>query len=100
MNIEQLIPKHLMSTYLMLSKAFCDGALDDESYLAVLYYFYEYMSDRNLADIISKFTGKDWGIVMNDILKARAIKLDNDVLRTVKNALDKVGFKEWCEEEL
>lgn len=99
MNVEQLIPKHLMSTYLMLSEAFCDGSLDNESYFAVLYYLYEYMSDRNLADIISKFTGKDWGIVINDVLKIRTVKLDKDILQTVKKALDKAGFKEWCEEE-
>lgn len=56
------------------------------------------MCSRNRL-IISKFTGKDWGIVMNDVLKIRTVKLDKDILQTVKNALDKAGFKEWCEEE-
>lgn len=83
----------------MLSKAFNDVELDDESYFAVIYYLYEYMSDGNLADIISIFTGKSLGIVMNDVLKVGSIKFDKDVLHAVKAALDKAGFKEWSEEE-
>lgn len=35
----------------------------------------------------------------NDVLKACSMKLDKDVLHTVKNDLDKAGFKEWSEEE-
>lgn len=95
---EKKIPEHLMTTYQLLSKAFNGVELDDESYFAVLYYLYEYMCDGNLADIISIFTGKSLGIVMNDVLKVSSMKLDKDVLYTVKNALDKAGFKEWSEE--
>ncbi|QDM45804.1 DUF3349 domain-containing protein [Paenibacillus thiaminolyticus] len=62
------IPKYLESTYMMLKSTFPNG-IGDEEYFPLISLLYEYMSDRNLAKVISSITEKDITITINDIQK-------------------------------
>ncbi|NWL90476.1 DUF3349 domain-containing protein [Paenibacillus sp. 79R4] len=93
------MPKHLESTYKMLKHAFPNGIGNDD-YFPLMSLLYEYMSDRNLAEVISSITGKDIAITLNDIQKSVSVNLSSDeVIQNIRKKLLPYGFEEWTEEE-
>jgi hypothetical protein len=64
--MQKTIPAHLASTYQLIQCAFPHG-IDNQMYFPLLRILYEHMSDRNLAQVISEYSGKDYYGVLNDI---------------------------------
>lgn len=91
------IPEYLKSTYTMLSETFPNG-ICEEDYWIILYLLYDYMSDENLALIMSFFIDKPVEIIVNDIYGVCHMELDSEVLNEVENRLNKFGFEEWKDE--
>ncbi len=93
------VPKHLESTYKMILLAYPNG-VDESKYLSLIAVLYEYMSDRNLAEVMSLFTGKEFEVALNDIYRSQSTDKphDNEV-DNVKRELLPFGFKEWTEED-
>jgi hypothetical protein len=92
-----VIPDYLRSTYQLVASAFPAG-IDQESYLPLLKVLANYMSQRNLADVVALYTGKDVGIIYNDILGAIDVVLPDNVLQRVRNALEANGLQSWIDE--
>ena len=94
------IPKHLLSTYKMIRSCFPEGIIQ-KYYYPLMTLLYDYMSNRNLADIMSICTGKDWGITYNDALLVGSVSnpVTKEELNEVKSMLLKHGYEEWIKEE-
>lgn len=93
------IPKHLKSTYRMLVEAFPEG-IDEDMYSPLLALLHEEMSDRNLAEVFSRFSGKDYSAVINDIYKSVTVnKPTKSDLSKAKERLVPFGYKKWLSEE-
>lgn len=88
------IQEFLKSTYTMILEVFPDGFCE-EYYWIMLYLLYDYMADENLALVMSYFTNKPLGVIVNDIYKAHQMKFDSELLDEIKNRLNKCGFEEW-----
>ena len=89
----------LQTTEELLKKAFPNG-MEDDLYFPLLNILEPELSDRNLATVISNFTGKEYHIVLNDIYKVKAQSFENDlVLDIVQSLLDVAGFQQWLEED-
>jgi transposase len=88
----------LKSTYILLDKAFPNG-IDERHYFSLLKVLYEHLSDRNLAEVISKVSGKAESIVLNDIYKVAANIVTCEEVPTVIEMLNFCGFSKWIEEE-
>ncbi|MNJ50969.1 hypothetical protein D3C77_462610 [compost metagenome] len=83
----------------MLKSAFPNG-IGNEDYYPIMCLLYEYMSDRNLAEVISSITEKDIAIILNDIQKSVSVNLPSDeVMQKIRKKLLPYGFEEWTEEE-
>ena len=100
LSMNNPIPEYLQSLYDLLSSAFPNG-IASEHYLPVLFMLYEYMSDRNLAEIVGTFTGKNCYRVLNDVYR---IGSSDDIpsqehIESVKKKLMEHGFEEWTQEE-
>jgi hypothetical protein len=88
-----VIPEHLKSTWALLRAAYPDG-IPDAEYFAVLENLYQHMSDRNLADVLAVFTGRDVAAVTNDVYAVGAGRQATpDVMATVRARLERVGFR-------
>jgi hypothetical protein len=96
--VKESIPKHLDSTYILLKTAFPTG-ISEEEYYPVLALLYDFMSDRNLSEVISYCTGKDEQLILNDIYAVQGMKLENENYMATKQLLIKAGYKEWTEED-
>ena len=92
------IPEYLKSTYNMLFGAFPDG-ICEEYYWVILYLLYDYMSDRNLALLMTFFVDKPLEIIMNDVYKVCYMDFNEGLLNKIKSELDRYGFEEWKKEE-
>ncbi|NKI21354.1 DUF3349 domain-containing protein [Paenibacillus dendritiformis] len=83
----------------MLKSTFPNG-IGDEEYFPLISLLYEYMSDRNLAKVISSITGKDITITNNDIQKSVSVNLaSGEVIENIRAKDLRQGFEEWTEEE-
>lgn len=91
------IVRFLKSTYTMLYQAF-PNEVDEESYWALLYLLYDYMSDENLALIMSAFVDRSLGVITNDIYKVHQMKFNKKAMEVVKRKLDQCGFEDWKKE--
>ncbi|UED70823.1 DUF3349 domain-containing protein [Brevibacillus sp. HD3.3A] len=98
MNEKYEVPPSLKSTYILLRKSFPNG-IDERYYFSLIKVLYEYLSDRNLAEIISKVSGKDENIVLNDIYKVAANIVTCEEVSAVIEMLNFCGFSKWIEEE-
>jgi hypothetical protein len=93
-----MIPKHLESTWKMLQDSFPEG-VSDQDYLPLLKVLYENMSDGNLADVVSRFTGRERGMVYNDVLKAGAgVGIEPMAVERVRERLAPFGLADWLKE--
>ena len=90
----KVIPEYLKSTYNMIAETFPNG-ICEEYYWVILHLLYEYMSDRNLALVMSYFMDKPLEVIVNDIYKACQMKFASELSGKVKDRLDKCGFEEW-----
>ncbi len=95
---ENAVPMHLVSTFNMLKKAFPNG-IDYTSYYPVVSLLYNYMSDRNLADIISYFVDKESSNILNDIYSINSVNIDDAEKNLVYEALKLAGYEEWIKKE-
>lgn len=92
-------PKYFVDTLRLLKTAFPDG-LSDEEYLPVVAMLYPFMSNRNLADVMSAFTGLDWGVAMNDMWKAQDVhSFAPEVVARLRERLLVAGFEAWSRED-
>ncbi|MDB9510259.1 DUF3349 domain-containing protein [Kamptonema animale CS-326] len=95
MQAEVTIAPYLLSTYKLIGRAFPNG-INQEDYLPLLALLYEQMSDRNLAEVIAYYTGKDYYIVLNDVYSVQS----SDVpISKVKERLLACGYDDWLQEE-
>lgn len=92
------LPEHLQSTYRMLQKSFPES-VNDESYRAILYLLYEYMSDENLSLVMSFLVNKPSYEIENDIYQIYYIPPDKETVSEVEQRLCRNGFKEWKKED-
>jgi len=92
------LPEYLESTYRMLISAFPDG-IDETLYFSLLAVLNEEMSHKNIAHVISYFTGKNKGMVTNDIYKIYHASIDRNDTEKLKKHLSKHGYEEWLREE-
>ena len=67
-----------------------------EPFLRVLY---DYMSDRNLAEIGANLMGCDRGVALNRVYKAAQLKPDDPRVREARSRLEYVGLEEWMLED-
>lgn len=93
------VPKHLESTYRMITSAYPKGVVKSK-YLPLIAVLYDYMSDRNLAEVISLCTGKDYAVVINDVYRTQSTDKPSDrEVENVRQELLPFGFEEWKEED-
>ncbi|OUR89981.1 hypothetical protein A9Q81_20360 [Gammaproteobacteria bacterium 42_54_T18] len=94
-----VIGTHLESSYRMLREAYQNG-ISDADYYPLVALLYEDFSDRNLAEVISCFTGKEYSVVINDIANSQNEMSPHpeEVIR-IRNKLERHGYSEWKLEE-
>lgn len=93
------IPAHLVSTADLISKAFPEG-VQETDYVPLLAVLYPHMADKNLAEIVSLLTGRDRGVVLNDVYAAGAgVGLDPDAVAAVRARLVTAGLDKWSLED-
>ncbi|MEA5509165.1 hypothetical protein VB715_05245 [Crocosphaera sp. UHCC 0190] len=57
------------------------------------------MSDRNLAEVISHYMGKDYAVVFNDIYKVSSREIpDSNLVDKIKQHLLVYGYQNWLED--
>lgn len=96
--MQSTIAPYLLSTYQMIKRAFPDG-IEPEAYLPLLAILYDDLSDRNLAEVVAHYTGKDDSVVLNDVYRVRSIDMPSfEAINKVKQRLLLGGYKEWLEE--
>lgn len=92
------VPYAWRGVYRMLGKAYPLGIPESE-YMLLICVLYEYMSDRNLAEVLSLFTGKKADMVLNDIYESAATYRSSDeAFDSVKEKLVAQGLHVWAEE--
>ncbi len=94
---ENTVPLHLVSTFNMLKKAF-PKAIEYSTYFPVVYLLYDYMSDRNLADIMSYFVDKEYSEILNDIHSINKVMINEAIKLEVLEKLKLAGYDEWIKE--
>lgn len=93
------LPDYLQSTYQMLECVYPQGRIPQEEYLTVLALLHEGLSFRNLAEVVSIFTGQDLSATLNDVYKAQSMQiLDQSAIDKVKRELSLCGYENWLRE--
>jgi hypothetical protein len=93
--MQKTIPTHLVSTYQLLQCAFPQG-IDEQFYLPLLSILYEEISDRNLAQVIAEFTGRDYYSVLNDVYRvAVTSEFAPEHIKSVRQKLMNCNYEEW-----
>lgn len=93
--MQKTIPTHLVSTYQLLQCAFPQG-INEQFYLPLLSILYEEMSDRNLAQVIAEFTGRDYHAVLNDVYRVVATPtFSPELIEAVQQKLMGCNYEEW-----
>lgn len=91
------IASHLQSTYQLIKCAFPNG-IESQVYLPLLALLYDEMSDRNLAEVVACYTGKDYGVVLNDMYRVSTDIPSAEAITKVKQRLLACGYEDWLEE--
>ncbi|MCA9640691.1 MAG: hypothetical protein H6718_26395 [Polyangiaceae bacterium] len=92
------LPEHLKSTGELLTRAFPRG-IDEGEYMYVLAILYPHMADGNLTWVATVLTGRDEGLVMNDVLKAYSFKGSQELMESTLAKLKAAGLDEWIAED-
>ncbi len=95
---ENDVPLHLISTFNMLKKAFPKG-IEYTTYFPVVYFLYDYMSDRNLADMMSYFVDREYSQILTDIHSINRVSINEANKKEVYNKLKLAGYEQWIKEE-
>lgn len=96
--MQSTIAPYLLSTYQMIKRAFPNG-IEPEVYLPLLAILDDELSDRNLAEIVAHYTGKDYGIILNDVYRAKSTAIPTpEAIAKVKQRLLICGYEEWLNE--
>ncbi|WP_216627569.1 DUF3349 domain-containing protein [Corallococcus exercitus] len=85
-------------TLAMLGRAFPEG-VSEADYRPLLAVLYPYFSDRNLADVVSRFTGRAYGLVLNDVYGVQSTKLTADAVASIHARLVVAGLDAWSKED-
>ena len=92
------ISSHLQSTYKLIQCAFPKG-IEPQNYLPLLALLSEEMSDRNLAEVVACYSGKDYSLVLNDVYRVQSIDLPtSEAIANLKKRLLICGYEQWLEE--
>jgi hypothetical protein len=92
------ISPHLQSTYKLIQCAFPKG-IEPQNYLPLLALLSEEMSDRNLAEVVAYYSGKDYSVVINDVYRVQSIDLPtSEAIANLKKRLLICGYEQWLEE--
>lgn len=91
------VPEYLHETFALLSRAFPGGIAEDE-YIPLLAVLARHLCDENVAIVAAELTGRDRGIVLNDVYAAQECSESIDVDRVVRR-LETAGFREWLSKE-
>lgn len=93
------IASYLKSTYELLKRAYPHG-IDAQSYFPLLTLLSNEMSDRNLAEVVSYYTGQEYAMVLNDIYQVQSVMIPSpESLANVKEHLLAVGYQDWLDED-
>lgn len=96
--MKAVIENYLLSTYKLIERAFPDG-VQEEDYFPLLALLYGEMSDRNLAEVMARCTGKDYYLVLNDVYAIGSTDArDTEAIAKLKEHLLGCGYAEWLEE--
>ncbi len=89
----------LWPIYRILNDVFPDCRLSGRQYWSVLALLYPEMSDRQLAKVMSRFTGGDYHQIYNDIAKASALDYTGEKeFEAIKEAFIRHGFLQQLNE--
>ncbi|QJB45563.1 DUF3349 domain-containing protein [Dolichospermum flos-aquae] len=92
------ISPHLQSTYKLIQCAFPKG-IEPQNYLPLLALLSEEMSDRNLAEVVAYYSGKDYSVVLNDVYRVQSINIPtSEAIANLKKRLLICGYEQWLEE--
>ena len=92
------ISPHLQTTYKLIQNAFLKG-IELQSYLPLLSLLSEEMSDRNLAEVVAYYSGKDYSVVLNDVYRVLSIDVPTfEAIANLKKRLLICGYEQWLEE--
>ncbi|WP_437635624.1 DUF3349 domain-containing protein [Sorangium sp. So ce854] len=92
-----VVPEHLRDTFALVLRAFPGGVAEDE-YMPLLAVLARYLCDENVVIVAAALTGRDRGIVMNNVYAAQERSESIDVDRVVRR-LKAAGFREWLSKE-
>ena len=93
-----VIENYLLSTCKLIERAFPNG-VKHEDYFPLLALLYDEMSDRNLAEVMARCTGKDYYLVLNDVYAVGSTEVrDAEAIAKLKEHLLGCGYAEWLEE--
>ena len=96
--MQGIVSPHLLSTYRLINCAFPDG-IESEAYFPLLALFYNEMSDRNLAEVVAHYTGKDYSLVLNDVYWVKSTEVpEPEAVAKVRRRLLPCGYEDWLEE--
>jgi diketogulonate reductase-like aldo/keto reductase len=97
--MQSTIAPYLLSTYKLINRAFPHG-IEAQAYFPLLALLYEEMSDRNLAQVLADYTGKDYHIVLNDVYSVNSTNIPSpEAIEQVKQHLLLFGYEDWLAEE-
>lgn len=77
----------------LLESSFGDG-LKDNQYFALLYILRaDGWGQKNLADVASAFSGREWGTVYNDVLGIDSKTVDESLVEKLRYQLNSHGYQ-------
>jgi len=89
---------YLQSTYKLIQCAFPNG-IEAEDYEPLLALLSQEMSDKNLAEVIAYYLGKEYSVVLNDVYRVQSIDIPKaEAIANLKNNLLGCGYQQWLEE--
>ena len=89
----QDIPEHLQESYELVLSSFPNG-IPKKQYLPLLRVLYDHHSDRNLAEVIAKVTGRSRATVLNDIWEAASLDSLSEPIQEVLHLLTANGLSD------
>jgi hypothetical protein len=93
--MQKTIPTHLVGTYRLLKCAFPQG-ISEEFYSPLLAILYEEMSDRNLAQVIADFTGREYHAALNDVYRVASMAtFSPELIEAVQQKLMGCNYEDW-----
>jgi hypothetical protein len=89
------LPNHLTSAFDLLKTAFPQG-VPEAHYLPVASLLSKQLSFRNAAMVLASISGKEYGQVYNEVLKAQ--QLTSEQVQATTDILHQHGYEQWANE--